>query len=123
MSSSAIKMEMPISRGAAYIKRNRTTHSWYGDGGQGFGLMSTSMPCARTLEDHMRRSRRHFATRGQSSMTKSFHVGSESGTTDLKASPRKKPSKAESDSVDGRPAVIQSSGKGMYKANFCNGYE
>lgn len=46
-------MEMPISRAAAYLKRNRTTHSWAGDS----NLMSRSCPNTQTLHDHMLQTR------------------------------------------------------------------
>ena len=50
-------MDMPISRASAFLKRNRTTHSWYGDWTSPNHLMSQSYPSARTLEDHMRNAR------------------------------------------------------------------
>ncbi|XP_076465859.1 uncharacterized protein LOC143297407 [Babylonia areolata] len=51
-------MELPISRASAFQKRNRTTHSWYGDWSSAGCIMSQSCPSARTLEEHMRNARK-----------------------------------------------------------------
>ncbi|KAK7116382.1 uncharacterized protein [Littorina saxatilis] len=55
-------MEMPITRAKAYQKRNRTTHSWYGDWSSGNDVMSRSCPAGNTLEDHMHRARATMAS-------------------------------------------------------------
>ncbi|KAL8570833.1 hypothetical protein ACOMHN_006982 [Nucella lapillus] len=73
-------MEGSMSRASAYQKRNKTTHSWYGDWSSAGCIMSQSLPSARTLEEHMRNARKAM------SVTSSFYQPRRPGSSSAEAS-------------------------------------
>lgn len=90
-------MDIPLSRAAAYMKRNRSTHAWSGLGSS--DLMSRSCPNARTLADHMRQTR-------SSAQFVDFRQGRNFSNTSPRRSAGEPPSSSESSPGPSRSSTI-----------------